>query len=43
MRKIELSTLSVDDLVKRFAEITRDQDKAILVGQTASSIDCLLV
>jgi len=35
MRKIELSTLSVDELVQRFAEITREQDKAILAGQAA--------
>jgi len=35
MKKNELSTLTVDDLVQCFAEITRGQDKAILVGQTA--------
>ena len=35
MRKIELSAVSVDDLVQRFAAVTREQDKALLVGQTA--------
>ncbi len=33
MRKADLSTVSVDDLVRRFAEVTREQDKALLEGQ----------
>jgi hypothetical protein len=35
MKKIELSAMSVEILVKRFAEITRSQDQALLVGQIA--------
>lgn len=35
MRKADLSTVSVDDLVRRFAEVTREQDKALLEGQIA--------
>jgi hypothetical protein len=35
MKKVELSTTSNDDLVQLFAEITREQDKALLVGQIA--------
>ena len=35
MRKTDLSMMSVDDLVQRFAEITREQDKMLLVGQIA--------
>lgn len=32
MTKADLSVISTDDLVQRFAEITREQDKAILVA-----------
>lgn len=35
MSKVTLSDMTTDDLVARFAEITREQDKALLTGQTA--------
>lgn len=35
MKRLDLSTIETNDLVRRFAEITREQDKALLTGQTA--------
>lgn len=35
MKRIDLSGLSDDDLVRLFAENTREQDQALLVGQIA--------
>jgi hypothetical protein len=35
VKKIDLSKMSVDELVQLFAENTREQDKALLVGQGA--------
>jgi hypothetical protein len=35
MKKVDLSGVSDNDLVRLFAENTREQDKALLVGQTA--------
>lgn len=35
MKKVEISTISDDDLVRLFARNTREQDKALLAGQIA--------
>ncbi|MBN9585989.1 MAG: hypothetical protein BGN84_10845 [Afipia sp. 62-7] len=35
MKKVDLSKMSDGDLVQLFAENTREQDKALLVGQSA--------
>lgn len=35
MKRLDLPTIETKDLVRRFAEITREQDKALLAGQTA--------
>lgn len=35
MKKVDLSKMSDGDLVQLFAENTREQDKALLVGQNA--------
>jgi hypothetical protein len=34
MKKVDLSGASKDDLVRLFAENTREQDRALLIGQT---------
>jgi len=35
MKKVDLSNVTSDDLVQLFAENTREQDKALLLGQIA--------